>query len=80
MTTVTYGGVTSPNGACQAVIAADPSQFQQVPNSVTENATVPALTNNFALPNPVALRWIDVPGLDQTPCNGQVLVLTENTP
>ena len=80
VSTVTYGGVTSPNGACQAVIAADPSQFVQIPNSVTENTTVPAITSNFLLPNPVALKWIDVPGLDQSPCAGQALVLTENTP
>ena len=80
VTTVSYGGVSSPNAACQAVIAASPSQFVQLPNSVTENTTVPAVTSNFALPNPVVLKWIDVPGLDQSPCQGQALVLTENTP
>ena len=80
VTTVSYGGVTSPNAACQAVIAAEPTQFVQLPNSVTENTTVPAITSNFALPNPVALKWLDVPGLDQSPCANQPLVLTENTP
>ena len=80
VTTVSYGGISSPNAACEAVIQASPSQFVQLPNSVTENTTVPAVTSNFLLPLPVALKWIDVPGLDQTPCNGQALVLTENTP
>ena len=80
VTTVSYGGVSSPNAACEAVIAAEPTQFVQLPNSVTENTSVPAVTSNFTLPNPVALKWIDVPGLDQSPCAGQPLVLTENTP
>ena len=73
ITTVTFGGVSSPNGACQAMIASNPSQFLQVPNSVTENTTVPANTPNFALPVPTTLTWVSVPTLDQSPCSGQPL-------
>jgi hypothetical protein len=80
VTTVSYGGVTSPNGACQAMIASNPSQFLQIPSTVTENATVPANTANFPLPVPTTLSWIRVPTLDQSPCSGQPLILTENTP
>jgi hypothetical protein len=79
VTTVSFGGVSSTNGACQALISANP-QFLQIPSTVTENATVPANTANFPLPNPTTLTWVKIPTLDQSPCSGQPLVLTENTP
>jgi hypothetical protein len=78
--TITFAGVTSPDAACQAVITAEPTQFVQVANSVTENTVVPAASVDFLLPNNAVLNWVDELNLDQTPCLGATLNLAETTP
>jgi hypothetical protein len=78
--TVTFTSVTSTNVACQAVISAEPSQFDQSPAVVTQNTAVPANAVDFLLPASAVLEWQLETNLDQTPCLGAPLTVTESTP